>query len=68
MFIERYLRGRILDVGCGSGFDVSYFHSKGCEIEGCDISEIAVEHAKKRFPGLKFFVHDFESSKFDKKI
>lgn len=67
VFVERYLKGKILDVGCGSGFDVNYFHEKGFDIAGNDISGTAIEKAMEAYPKSSFFVHDFTSSPLDAK-
>jgi 2-polyprenyl-3-methyl-5-hydroxy-6-metoxy-1,4-benzoquinol methylase len=52
---------KILDVGCNKGYDVYYFIKKGFDVSGCDISETAIRMAKKSFPRIKFFVHNFEN-------
>jgi 2-polyprenyl-3-methyl-5-hydroxy-6-metoxy-1,4-benzoquinol methylase len=54
-----FVRSPILDVGCSKGYDTYFFHSHGYDIEGCDISTTAIRRAKKSFPTLHFFVHDF---------
>ena len=66
-FVEGHMKGKILDVGCGSGFDVNYFHEKGFDIEGSDISSTAIEKAGGAFPNSRFFMHDFTSSPLDTK-
>jgi 2-polyprenyl-6-hydroxyphenyl methylase/3-demethylubiquinone-9 3-methyltransferase len=66
-FVEKFLKGRVLDVGCGGGFDAAYFKKKGFDVAGCDISRAAVESAKKRFPGTNFFLHNFEERPLKKK-
>lgn len=43
-----HAKGTILDVGCGSGSHSLYLQEKGLEVKGIDISEGAVEVAKKR--------------------
>lgn len=45
----RYLpkRGKILDVGCGSGRDALYFSGLGYDVEAIDYSEALVELARK---------------------
>jgi SAM-dependent methyltransferase len=59
---------RILEVGCGIGFFLSQLQNefsggKNIKLDGMDISHVAIEKAKKIFPGLKFFVDDICSDK-----
>ena len=67
-FVEGFLRGKVLDAGCGGGFDAAYFKKKGFSIEGCDISEAAVQVAKKRFPAINFFLHNFVEKPLQKRF
>lgn len=57
-------RGIALDFGCGNGVftDVLRHALPNWEIHGCDISENAVDNAKKRFPECSFFVSDNDRS------
>jgi len=48
---SRYIKGRILDVGCGAGRHALYFQEKGHEVLGIDNSPLAIEVCRKR--GLK---------------
>jgi len=42
-----YAEGRILEVGCGSGRVMKYFQDNGHDIVGIDLSELALEAAKR---------------------
>lgn len=56
--IKPYIRGKVLDVGCGDGylaFNLSKF-DKVQEAIGVDISPTAVAQAKKEYPGIQFKV------------
>ena len=63
-------KSRALDIGCGAGAFLNHIKTeKGCEVYGVDISEAAVEAAKKSF-GLDIFMGTiteapFEDSSFD---
>lgn len=43
--------GSIIDLGCGSGRDLKYFHDKGCQAEGADSSRALCQKAA-RYTGL----------------
>lgn len=46
---------KILDIGCGYGRDVNYFHSQGYDIVGIDFSGEAVKLGKELFPGIQLY-------------
>lgn len=43
-----HCRGKILDVGCGSGCHLEYLHKKGFDIEGIDLSTYAINRLVKK--------------------
>lgn len=47
----QYVRGRVLDVGCGAGRVSLYLQKKGFDVLGIDVSPLAIRVAKAR--GLK---------------
>jgi 2-polyprenyl-3-methyl-5-hydroxy-6-metoxy-1,4-benzoquinol methylase len=48
--LERFAQvGRVLDVGCATGFFLSQAQSRGWQVEGLDVSHFAVEYAKNHF-------------------
>ncbi|MEW5759749.1 MAG: methyltransferase domain-containing protein [Candidatus Thermoplasmatota archaeon] len=47
----KYVRGRVLDIGCGAGRHSLYLREKGIEVLGIDNSPLAIEVCKLR--GLK---------------
>ncbi|RLB66339.1 MAG: hypothetical protein DRH04_09510 [Deltaproteobacteria bacterium] len=67
------MQGRILVVGCGSGKEVNYLASRGCDVYGIDLSDEAIHLAKNLYPDLwdRFFVEDmynlhiFKEGQFD---
>lgn len=52
--------GKALDFGCGNGVFTAVLKQAlpGWDVWGCDISAVAVENARKRYPDCHFFVSD----------
>ncbi len=44
----QYVRGRVLDVGCGAGRHSLYLQERGFDVVGIDISPLAIEVCKSR--------------------
>ncbi|CAN5370591.1 hypothetical protein BH11BAC1_BH11BAC1_17780 [soil metagenome] len=62
--------GNALDFGCGRGIFTQVIREAlpGWTFSGCDISAEAIESAKKKIPGISFFVlgdKNFDGKKFD---
>ena len=51
----------VLDAGCGSGFFVDLWLSKGALVTGVDLTDVAVERLSARFPSARFFVGDLST-------
>ena len=56
---------KILDLGCGAGYDSKILAKMGSRVVGVDFSEKLVKIAKKNVPNCKFFLGDM-TDKFDK--
>jgi ubiquinone/menaquinone biosynthesis C-methylase UbiE len=56
-------KGKILDIGSGTGRDVKYFTEKGYDSFGIDFSEKMVAHANKNIKG-KFYLMDMSHLTF----
>jgi SAM-dependent methyltransferase len=54
LFIERLPGRKILEVGCGPGFEAAQFLTSGLEYFGCDASSAMLEIARARNPLAQF--------------
>jgi SAM-dependent methyltransferase len=46
--------GPVLDVGCGPGTVTAHLAELGLDASGVDLSSRMIEHARRRYPGLRF--------------
>lgn len=60
--------GKILDVGCGSGRDSTFFSEEGFKVIGLDISEKLLEIARVAAPKAKFYSADMRHLSFEKEM
>jgi release factor glutamine methyltransferase len=66
--VKRYAKGRVLDVGTGSGILAIAASKKAKEVIGVDVNKEAIEYAKKQDWDVKFLYSDLFSNvkgKFD---
>lgn len=68
--IQKYFKGKILDLGCGTGRTTKFIHDQGYDVIGVDIVKNMIDLARKKFPKIKFEVGDaanlkFKSGEFD---
>ena len=56
----------VLEIGCGAGFALNFLADNlpGLSLSGVDISNIAIEQARRNFPKYNFMVGDIGSPKF----
>jgi 2-polyprenyl-3-methyl-5-hydroxy-6-metoxy-1,4-benzoquinol methylase len=52
-------RPRILDLGCGPGYEAMRLHSLGADVTGIDISTESIRIAQERNPACRFVKMDF---------
>lgn len=58
--------GSLLDLGCGYGEDLSYFHKKGFDVYGIDISKEMIKESKKNCKKASLNVASFGNLPYDK--
>jgi release factor glutamine methyltransferase len=51
--VRRFARGRVLDMGTGSGVQAAEAARKGLQVTAVDIDESAIEAARKNFSGFQ---------------
>ncbi len=62
--MEHSFEGPLIDIGCGSGRDVDFFHAVGLDALGIDSSEAEIRGARERFPDSRFEIQDAEHLAF----
>ena len=63
--ISRHVKGKkILDAGCGEGHLLKFLSKRKADYFGIDITEVALEKARKRFPEGKFYKMDLAKLEF----
>lgn len=50
-FVERVGSGTVLDAGCGTGRDATYFSRNGLDVTGVDVAEGMIDHARQHAEG-----------------
>lgn len=58
-------KGRILDLGCGTGYGTKILSGKSNEIYGIDVSQKAIDYAKKVYPGPQYTCCSAEKLPFE---
>jgi 2-polyprenyl-3-methyl-5-hydroxy-6-metoxy-1,4-benzoquinol methylase len=48
----------VLDAGCGTGFFVEHYLSRGARVTGIDLTDVSVANLSQRFPQARFEVAD----------
>ena len=62
---ERPAPGRLLDLGCATGFFAASAHASGYDVTGVDASAWSIERARRRCPGATFQVGGIETLAFE---
>ena len=59
-------KNTLLEIGCGTGYVLNFLADSlsGSSLSGVDISPVAIQQARKRFPEHNFAVGDIQSSGF----
>ena len=57
-FIKLVGKGKVLDLGCGSGIQSKTLSEAGLEVTGIDFAETMIEEAKKKVPNAEFLMMD----------
>ncbi len=57
-FAASILTGDVLDAACGIGYGSRILHDAGCNVTGIDISDKAIQSARKHYPGPQYVCCD----------
>lgn len=63
-FIKHVIGKKVLEVGCGPGFDAKYFSEHGLAVTAIDLSSGFVAMARKRAPRARVLKMDMRNLKF----
>ncbi|WP_169764358.1 class I SAM-dependent methyltransferase [Campylobacter mucosalis] len=67
--LKRYnIKGNILEIGCSTGFFTNILNSslKEINLTAVDISEVAIDKAKAKYPSIKFSIDSLPNLNFKK--
>lgn len=64
-YASKKCKGRILDLGCGTGYGTKMLYDKGNEVYAIDNSQKAIDYAKRNYPGPKYFCCSAEKLPFE---
>jgi len=53
---------RLLEIGCGMGIQGGLLFDLGFDVSGVDVSDVAIQHAKRNFPGPQFLCMNLEEA------
>ncbi len=56
---------RVLEIGCGIGTVVHELTEQGCDIRGTDISHVAIEYGRSKYPNIRLDVQPAEELAFE---
>jgi 2-polyprenyl-3-methyl-5-hydroxy-6-metoxy-1,4-benzoquinol methylase len=51
---------KVIELGCGTGSLCEALHQKGIAIAGCDVSPVAIDHGREKYPHLHLSVVNAE--------
>lgn len=63
-FAAKFSKGKILDLGCGTGYGSKILFERGNEVYGIDISKEAINYAKRKYQGPKYICSPAENLPF----
>lgn len=58
-------KGRLVDIGCGTGRDVKVFKEQGFDVQGVDYSESEISQAQQKYADCSFDIQNVEELNFE---
>lgn len=70
LFKKNNIKGKILEIGCGTGYFTNMMSKslRNIDITAVDISQIAIDKARKRFPNINFAMDSLPNINFEDKV
>jgi ubiquinone/menaquinone biosynthesis C-methylase UbiE len=59
------VQGRVLDVGCGTGYGSRILHDANNKVRGIDVSQNAINYAESNYPGPEYICCSAEKLPFE---
>lgn len=63
-FAAKRFKGKVLDIGCGTGYGSRFLYDLGNEVSSIDVSEAAINHARKKYAGPEYIKSSAENIPF----
>lgn len=63
-FASKRFKGRVLDIGCGTGYGSRFLYDVGNKVSSIDVSEKAIDYAGKNYAGPEYIKSSAENIPF----
>jgi ubiquinone/menaquinone biosynthesis C-methylase UbiE len=64
-YASKRVQGKVLDVGCGTGYGSRILHDANNNVYGIDVSQSAIDYARSNYPGPEYICCSAEKLPFE---